>query len=31
MDKKIHCYKFVIDLVPKEIVSDHIIAEIDVH
>jgi hypothetical protein len=31
MDKKIHCYKYVLDLVPKETVSDHIVAEIDVH
>jgi hypothetical protein len=31
MDKKIHCYKSILDLVPKETVSDRIIAEIDVH
>jgi hypothetical protein len=33
INKKIHClsYKSVLDLVPNETVSDHIIAEIDGH
>jgi hypothetical protein len=33
INKKIHClcYKFVLDIVPIETVSDQIIAEIDNH